>query len=53
MPVIEHLLDCFPFIIKGFYSDNGSEHINYKVEVLLKKLLIDKPNHASDRMTLH
>ena len=41
MPVIEQLLDCFPFVIKGFHSDNGSEYINYKVAALLQKLLIE------------
>jgi transposase InsO family protein len=28
MPAIEQLLVCFPFVIKGFHSDNGSEYIN-------------------------
>jgi transposase InsO family protein len=41
MPAIEQLLDCFPFIIQGFHSDNGSEYINYKVAALLQKLLIE------------
>jgi len=41
LPAIEQLLDCFPFVIQGFHSDNGSEYINYKVAKLLQKLLID------------
>jgi transposase len=41
MPAIEQLLDCFPFVIQGFHSDNGSEYINYKVAALLEKLLIE------------
>ena len=41
MPAIKQLLDCFPFVIKGFHSDNGSEYINYKVAALLLKLLIE------------
>jgi hypothetical protein len=41
MPAIEQLLDCFPFVIQGFHSDNGSEYINYKVAALLQKLLIE------------
>lgn len=41
IPAIEQLLDCFPFVIKGFHSDNGSEYINYKVAGLLQKLLIE------------
>jgi len=28
IPVLEQLLDTFPFVIKGFHSDNGSEYIN-------------------------
>jgi transposase InsO family protein len=41
MLVIEQVLDCFPFVIKGFHSDNGLEYINYKVAALLQKLLIE------------
>lgn len=41
IPAIEQLLACFPFVIKGFHSDNGSEYINYKVAALLEKLLIE------------
>jgi len=41
IPAIEQLLACFPFVIKGFHSDNGSEYINYKVAKLLSKLLIE------------
>jgi transposase InsO family protein len=41
IPAIEQLLACFPFVIKGFHSDNGSEYINYKVAALLTKLLVE------------
>ena len=41
IPAIEQLLACFPFVIKGFHSDNGSEYVNYKVAALLTKLLIE------------
>jgi transposase InsO family protein len=41
IPAIEQLLACFPFVIQGFHSDNGSEYINYKVAALLEKLLIE------------
>ena len=40
LPVLEQLLDTFPFIIRGFYSDNGSEYINHTVAKLLEKLCI-------------
>lgn len=52
MPVLELLLAQFPFAIKGFHSDNGSEYINYKVAALLEKLLIEftksRPRHSGD-----
>ncbi|MDD5323143.1 MAG: hypothetical protein PHD43_21525 [Methylococcales bacterium] len=41
IPVLEQLLDIFPFVIKGFHSDNGSEYINKQVAKLLEKLLIE------------
>ena len=35
IPVLKEMLDAFPFEIKGFHSDNGSEYINKAVEALL------------------
>jgi hypothetical protein len=35
IPVLEQLLEQFPFTIRGFHSDNGSEFINYTVSRLL------------------
>jgi hypothetical protein len=48
LPVLEALLRQFPFVIRGFHSDNGSEFINYSVARLLGKLLIEqtKPRAA-------
>lgn len=40
IPVLEFLLDEFPFVIKEFHSDNGSEYVNKVVAKLLKKLLV-------------
>ena len=40
IPVLEKILETFPFIIEGFHSDNSSEYINRPVEKLLNKLLI-------------
>ena len=40
LPVLEAILHQFPFRIRGFHSDNGSEFLNYKVEKLLNKLLV-------------
>jgi len=40
IPILEQLLEKFPFKIISFHSDNGSEYINRFVAKLLKKLLI-------------
>jgi transposase InsO family protein len=52
MPVLEALLEQFPFQIRGFHSDNGSEFINYNVARLLEKLLIEqtksRAHHSGD-----
>ena len=42
LPVLEAMLGQFPFMIRGFHSDNGSEFINYNVARLLGKLLIQQ-----------
>jgi transposase InsO family protein len=42
LPVLEAILGQFPFVIRGFHSDNGSEFINYNVARLLGKLLIEQ-----------
>jgi len=41
IPVLASLIDSFPFLIKGFHADNGSEYINKRVADLLNKLLIE------------
>jgi predicted DNA-binding transcriptional regulator AlpA len=51
-PVLENMLAGFPFIIRGFHSDNGSEYINKTVAMLLNKLLIrftkSRARHTND-----
>src|ERR1035437_6952313 len=46
------ILGQFPFLIRGFHSDNGSEFINYNVARLLGKLLIEqtksRAHHCGD-----
>ena len=49
MPVLEQLLQQFPFVIRGFHSDNGSEFINYTVARLLEKLLIEQTKSRAHR----
>ena len=41
LPALTLLLAAFPFLIRGFHSDNGSEYINGRVAALLGKLLIE------------
>jgi transposase InsO family protein len=52
LPVLEAILAQFPFVIRGFHSDNGSEFINYNVARLLGKLLIEqtksRAHHTGD-----
>ena len=40
IPVVEAILHQFPFRIRGFHSDNGSEFLNRRVAKLLNKLLV-------------
>jgi len=47
LPVLKAMMDAFPFVIRGFHSDNGSEYINCKVAKLLKKLLIEQTKSRS------
>ena len=51
-PLLESMLEQFPFRIRGFHSDNGSEFINHTVKSLLNKLLIEqtksRPRHSND-----
>ena len=49
IPVLEQILEQFPFVICGFHSDNGSEFINYTVARLLEKLLIEQTKSRAHR----
>jgi transposase InsO family protein len=52
IPLLETMLLQFPFVIRGFHSDNGSEFINHTVAKLLGKLLIEqtksRAHHSGD-----
>jgi transposase InsO family protein len=52
IPVLKAMLAQFPFRIRGFHSDNGSEFINHTVAKLLNKLLVEqtksRPRHSND-----
>jgi len=51
-PALHSMLAQFPFKIRGFHSDNGSEFINHAVAKLLKKLLVEqtksRPRQSND-----
>ena len=51
-PALYSMLAQFPFKIRGFHSDNGSEFINHNVAEMLKKLLVEqtksRPRRSND-----
>ena len=51
-PLLENMLNQFPFVIRGFHSDNGSEFVNQPIAGLLNRLLIrftkSRPRHSND-----
>lgn len=51
-PILLGMLEQFPFQLRGFHSDNGSEFINHTVARLLGKLLVEqtksRPRHSND-----
>ena len=52
LPVIRLLLEGFPFVIRGFHSDSGSEYVNHKTAALLEKLRVEftksRPRQTND-----
>ena len=46
-PALATILLCFPFLIKGFHSDNGSEYINHVVADMLNHLTIHQTKSRS------
>jgi len=52
VPVLETMLLQFPFVPRGFHSDNGSEFVNRTAARLLNKMLIrftkSRPRHSND-----
>jgi len=47
LPVLALVLTQFPFEVRGFHSDNGSEYINHQVAKLLEKLRIEQTKSRS------
>ena len=52
LPVIEQMLEQYPFVTRGFHADNGSEYVNHRVAKLLEKLRVEftrsRPRHSND-----
>lgn len=52
LPMLTSMLEFFPFVIRGFHSDNGSEYVNHLVARLLNKLHIEftksRSRHSND-----
>ena len=52
LPVIALMLQGFPFAIRGFHSDCGSEYVNHDVAQLLDKLRVEftksRPRQTND-----
>lgn len=47
LPALSAMMEAFPFVIRGFHSDNGSEYINRRVAELLEKLRIEQTKSRS------
>lgn len=48
-PALEVALLLFPFVIRGFHSDNGGEYVNAVVAKLLNKLLVEQTKSRANR----
>ena len=51
LPLLEALIEAFPFSVLGFHADNGSEYINHRVAALLDKLRIEQFTKSRARRT--
>ena len=51
LPLLEALLNAFPFTVLAFHADNGSEYINHRVAALLGKLHIEEFTKSRARHT--
>ena len=49
LPAPESLLEAFPFRVRGFHSDNGSEYVNCRVAALLEKLRVQECTKSRPR----
>lgn len=52
-PVLEAMIEAFPFRVRGFHADNGSEYINHRTAKMLNKLHVEeftksRPRRSND-----
>lgn len=51
LPLLEDLINAFPFKIHGLHADNGSEYINHQVAQMLSKLHVSEFTKSRARQT--
>lgn len=51
LPVLQALIESFPFTVLAFHADNGSEYINRQVAGLLNKLQVSEFTKSRSRHT--
>lgn len=51
LPLLEDLINAFPFTIQGLHADNGAEYINYRVADMLDKLRVTEFTKSRARQT--
>ena len=49
IPALRQAMAAFPFVLRGFHSDNGSEYINHQLADMLEKLRIEFTKSRSRR----
>ncbi len=38
VPALQGSIEAFPFVVKGFHVDNGSEYVNHRVAALFTEI---------------
>ena len=51
VPLLEQLIEAFPFAVLGIHADNGSEYINRRVAAMLEKLKVTEFTKSRSRQT--
>lgn len=51
VPALQGAIESFPFVVRGFHVDNGSEYVNRRVASLLNKLRVEEFTKSRPRRT--